>query len=145
MSSFSIDQAALAEIQRIFSYSECSEPVAQLYERAGAGHLFEAVHGALIDGTMTPEELSAMARKRVGEIATEVRQLNFSLMVGAAERADCRSKTLHEIGGVTFAMDARIVEELHDYCLTFENNHFFFRDARNTAHTLSAILARSKK
>jgi hypothetical protein len=86
-----------------------------------------------------------MARKRVEEAASEVRQLNFSLMVGAAERADCRSENLHEIGGVTFAMDARIVEELHDYCLTFENNHFFFKDAYNTAHTLSAILARGDK
>lgn len=133
------------EIQRIFSYSECSEPVAQLYERAGAGHLFEEFHGALADGTITPEELSAMARKRVEEVASEVRQLNFSLMVGAAERADCRSDNLHEIGGITFAMDARIVEELHDYCLTFENNHFFFKDASNTAHTLSAILARGEK
>jgi hypothetical protein len=145
MRPFSIDRAALAEIQRIFSNSECSEPVAQLYERAGVGYLFEAVHGALIDGTMTPEELSAMARKRVGEVATEVRHLNFSLMVGAAERADCRSTHLHEIGGITFAMNSRVVEELRDYCLTFENNHFVFKDARNTAHTLSAILARSQK
>jgi len=145
MSMFSINQAALAEIQRIFSYSECSEPVAQLCESAGVGHLFEKFHGALADGTITREELSAMARKRVEEVASEVRQLNFSLMVGAAERTDCRSETLHEIGGITFAMDARIVEELHDYCLTFENSHFAFKDAYNALHTLSAILARTIK
>jgi hypothetical protein len=52
---------------------------------------------------------------------------------------------LHEIGGITFAMDARIVEELHDYCLTFEKNHFFFKDAYNAVDTLSAIRARTIK
>ena len=146
MSTFSINQAALAEIQRIFGYSNsCRDPVAQLFESANAGHLFEELHAAIASGTKTPEELSAIARTRAEDVASEVRQLKLSLMVGAAERAECRSRDLHEIGGVTFALDARIVQALHGYCLTFENGHFFFRGADNTAHTLSAILARTKK
>jgi hypothetical protein len=110
MSTFSINQFALAEIQRIFGYSKsCREPVAQLFESANAGHLFEELHAAIASGTKTHEELSAIARKRAEDVASEVRQLNLSLMVGAAERAECRSRDLHEIGGVTFALDARIV------------------------------------
>jgi hypothetical protein len=140
-----MSHAALAEIQRIFGYSKsCREPVAQLFETANAGHLFEDLHAAIASGTKTPEELSAIARKRAEDVASEVRQLNLSLMVGAAERAECRSRDLHEIAGVTFALDARIVRALHGYSLTFEDGHFFFRGADNTAQTLSSILARTK-
>lgn len=145
VSTFSISHAALAEIQRIFGYSKsCREPVAQLFERVNAGPLFEDIHAAIASGTKTPEELSAIARKRVKDISSDVRELNLSLMVGAEERAECRPRDLHEIGGVTFALDARIMQALHGYCLTFEDGHFFFRGADNTAQTLSSALARTK-
>src|SRR5579863_9319283 len=114
MSTFSINQAALAEIQRIFDHSKsCRDPVAQLFESASAGHLFEGFHAAIASGTKTPEELTAIGRKRAEDVSSEVRHLKLSLMVGAAERAECRSRDLHEIGGVTFALDVRIVQALN--------------------------------
>ena len=137
---FSIHRTALTEIQRIFGYSKsCLDPVAQLYETADPRHIFG---DSLDDGTKTTEELTAIARNRLEEVASEIRDLQFSLMVGAAERADCQSSNLYEIGGITFAMDGRIVEILRDYCLMFENGHFHFRGADNTAYALSSILAR---
>jgi len=141
MSTFSIDQAALTEIQRIFDYSEHLDPVAQLYESRDAGHLFDAT---LAGATKTTEELGVKVRKRFAEVESEVRQLKISLMVGAAERSEYRSEHLHKIAGITFGLDPRIVEALHNYCLTFKDGQFIFKGADNSTHILSSILTRKK-
>jgi hypothetical protein len=141
MNTFSISQAASSEIQRIFDRSECLEPVATLYEAADSGHLIKAMS----DGTKTTEELTAaIVGKRFEEVASALRQLKMSLRVWAAERADYPVEYLHEVSGITFGIDARIVEALHEYCLTFEDGQFFFKGMDNARHTLSSIPRRTK-
>lgn len=137
-----INHAALDEIQRIIGYSKCLDPVALFYEQTDARNVFDDSHES---GTKTAEELSAIAKIRLEKVAGDFAQLKFSLMVGAAERTKYRTEFLHEIGGITFAMDRRILELLHGYCLIFESGHFLFRGTDNTAHTLSSILSRSAK
>jgi hypothetical protein len=145
MSTFSINQAASTEIQRIFSLSNCPDPVAQLYDRAGTGHLFDEVQVGLASGTETTEELKAIARKRFGDVADEVRQLEFSLMVGAAERAKFTPDRLHEVSGITFVMEGETAARLGGYCLTFEHGRFFFIDADGKRHNLRSSLAPRSK
>jgi hypothetical protein len=141
MSTFSIDEVALAEIRRIFGRSTCLDPVASLFERADAGHLFDEIKTAFLDGARTTEDLSAMARDRYREVAGQIKS---SLAVDVVERADFRSEDLFEIGGVTFVIGAQLLEMLSDYRLMFERDRFYFRGADNTEHTLRS-LARTQK
>jgi hypothetical protein len=136
MSTFSIDEAASAEIRRIFSRRRCLDPVAGLYDRADAGRL-----GLLLGGAQITEDLTATINRRLNEVES---QLEFSLMVRADERATFSSEYLHEVGGVTFVMDAQLFAMLRGHCLTFERDRFFLISADNTAHTLRSLLSARK-
>lgn len=136
MSAFSIDQAALTEIQRIFRESKCADPAAVLYEAADPGHLFDDLKTGLLQGSKTSEDLSAMGKKRFDEVKD---QLKSFLVVGACERKDARPEDLFEVGGITFVMGLGVPEMLREYCLTFEDGRFLLRGPDNATHTLRSI------
>ena len=136
MSVFSINEAALTEIQRILRESKCRDPIARLFETADAGRLFDNFKAALQEGTKSPQELEAMGKKRFEEIGD---QLKSSLAVGAYERADYPPEYLTDIRGITFGISAEVCEALREYCLTFEDGHFLLRGPDNVAHTLRSL------
>lgn len=135
MSEFSIDEAALREIQRIFRQSKCRDPVARLYERADPGHLFDEVKKALLEGKST-EDVGALGKRRFEEVGD---QLKSTIAVGACERADFQPEDLREVNSITFVMGPGVPEMLREYCLTFEDGLFLLRGADNMAHTLRSI------
>jgi hypothetical protein len=141
MNTFSINEAAAAEIRRLFRQFNCRDPVAYLYERADTGNMFDEVTSALLDGAQSTEDLSAMARRRFSEVEG---QLKPSLAVGAGERAEFRPEDLYEMDGITFVMDSRIREMLCGCRLTFEDGHFLLRDEGNVAHTLRSLASTRK-
>jgi len=53
MSAFSVNEAASLEIRRILRESGYRDPVARLFDMADAGHLFDEVKAALIEGGTT--------------------------------------------------------------------------------------------
>ncbi|OGB22631.1 MAG: hypothetical protein A3I66_12410 [Burkholderiales bacterium RIFCSPLOWO2_02_FULL_57_36] len=140
MSTFSINEAALTEIQHIFRQSKCRDPVARLYESADPGHLFDEFKTELLKKTQTAEDLGAMGRKRFEEVGD---QLKSSLMVGACERTDFQPKDLCDVNGITLVMGFGVAEMLREYCLTFEDGRFLFRGADNVAHTLRSLAKKS--
>jgi hypothetical protein len=136
MLTFSIDQSAVIEIQRIFRQSNCDDPAAVLYEAADPGNLFDDFGKALLEGAKTGEDMSAMGKKRFEEVGD---QLKSWLVVGACERKDIRTEDLVEVGGLAFVMRPEVAEMLREYRLTFEDGRFLLRGADNTAHTLRSI------
>jgi hypothetical protein len=136
MSAFSINEAALTEIQRIFRQSKCRDPVARLYEWADAGHLFDEVKTVLLERTKTTEDLEVMGKRRFAEVGD---QLKSSLAVDACERTDFRPEDLREVSGVTLVMGSGVPEMLREYCLTFEDGRFLLRGADNVVHTLRSL------
>lgn len=136
MSAFSITEAAKREIQRIFLQSACRDPVARLYERASAGSLFDEVTAELLRRKKTTEELEVLGHRRFEQVE---HQLTSSLMVGACERAEMPSEHLHETDGITFVMSNEILEVLHDFCLIFEDDHFWLRSKDGVLHTLRSF------
>lgn len=136
MNAFSVDKAAHAEIQRIFLQSRCSDPVARLYEKADASHLFEELRTETLKGEKSGEELRAMGRSQFERVAG---QLKSSLMIGADERANFRPEDIGEIGGIPFAMGEKVFEMLSGCRLTFEDDCFVLRDAKNVSQTLRSL------
>ena len=136
MNVFSINEAALTEIQRIIRESKCRDPIARLYETADAERLFENFKAAFQEGTKGLQELEAMGKKRFEEVGD---QLKFSLAVGAHERADYPPEYLTDISGITFGIGAEICEALREYCLTFEDGRFLLRGPDNVAYTLRSL------
>jgi hypothetical protein len=142
MSTFSIHEAAAAEIRRIFHRSGCLDPVAEISESADAGGTFDDVVSKLRAGKLDTQELRTVAKKRYSEVASA---LEFSVVIDATERVDSRPEYLHDIGGITFAMHVQVLEMLHDYCLVFEGNRFLFRGPDDQIYsTLSAIVKAHK-
>jgi hypothetical protein len=141
MSAFSINEAAVTEIQRILRQSKCHDPVARIYERADPGHLFDDVKTGLMRGTKSNKDLEALGKERFDEVEE---QLISSLVVGACERADFRPDDLCEINGITFVMGSGVREMLREYCLTFEASRFLLRGADNVAHTLRSLVKAQK-
>jgi hypothetical protein len=139
MNPFSIDEAASAEIQRIFGSASAWSQSLNYMKAPIRGICLRRSKLHLPTRARPPKKLVPKPGKRYQEVASEVRR-KLSLVVGAAKRGEYRSEHLHEIGGITFGMGARIVDALHNYCLTFEGGHFFFRDSDNTS-----ILARAEK
>jgi hypothetical protein len=139
MSEFSINEAAAAEIQRIFLQSGCCDPVARMYERADVSHLFVEFKTELLKREKTTDDLHDMGKKRFEEVADQIESL---LMVGAYERADFRPEDLCVIGGIWFIAGVRFAEMLRDCCLTFEEGRFLLRDADNKAQTLRSLAIR---
>ena len=137
MSAFSINEAALTEIQRIFRQSKCRDPIARLYEKADPGHLFDEFKIGLLKKTKATEDLAAMGKRRFEEVGD---QLKSSLMVGACERTDLRPEDLCKIKGITRVMGPGVAEMLCEYCLTFEDGCFLLRGTDNVAHTLRSLV-----
>jgi hypothetical protein len=142
MSTFSINEAAFTEIQRIFRQMKCHDPVAQLYETADPRHLFEELKAELLERKMTPEAVEILGKTQYEKVGN---QLKSSLMVGVSERAEFQPENLYEINGITFVMDASVAKWLDEYCLTFEEGRFLLRGADNIPHTLRSLAEKEIK
>jgi hypothetical protein len=136
MKTFTIDNAALAEIKLTLRQSACEDPVAALHEIADPGNLLDDVKTALLKGNMKKEDLDAMGKERFEEVEDH---LKFRLEVSAYERADCRPEDLVDVNGVTFVMVRYLRDALRDYRLTFEDERYMLRSADDVAGNLRSV------
>ena len=124
----------------MFSASGFDKPVARLFERAAADHIFEDLKFEILKGgAIDRERLTEIGRQRLNSFGGE---LKSRLEVGVHERTEVDERYLAEISGVTFAIDPNFVPLLRDYRLTFEGGRFTLRSTDNAAHSLLSIATR---
>jgi hypothetical protein len=134
MSAFSVDNAAVGEIRRVFSTSKCQAPVAEIIDvgiDVGVSARFsdreDAIRAVASADIENSEQLSSFPR----------------ILIRAHERAEVPPACLQEVSGVAFVLGREDVEALRDFCLMFDGDRFLFRGPDNTTYTsfLSALEA----
>lgn len=131
--SFSLDDAARAEIERRKRDSNCSEPVATLGELADAEPGMQRRISEALKRDAPEDELLSIAQSELPH------QVDFRLEVFIYEKEDCSPGDLVLVSDIAMAIPQAILQALSPYRLTFDGDRFFLSSSNRILTNLRSL------